>query len=84
MNYQVFILRRAQKQLAKFPADAYQDIRAHIYELASNPRPAGCKKLAARNGWRIRIGDYRVVYEINDQERHITILDIDHRKDIYR
>ena len=62
----------------------FERIKETIFELAKNPRPLGCKKLTGRDGWRIRVGKYRVIYEINDKEKTITILHIGHRKDIYR
>ena len=83
MDCEVFILRRAQKELANLPKPNYPRIRDSIAALASNPRPVGCKKLTGREGWRIRSGDYRVIYEIEDSQRRVTILDIGHRKDVY-
>lgn len=66
MNYQVFILRSAQKALAKLSKPNYERIKDAITALAGDPRPPGCKKLIDREGWRIRVGDYRVIYEIDD------------------
>ena len=83
MEYEVLILRRAQKHLANLPTQNYSRIRDLILALASNPRPSGCKKLTGREGWRVRSGDYRVIYEIDEAERRVTIMDIGHRKDIY-
>lgn len=84
MSYAISILRRAQKALANLPAEEYQKIRNTIRGLAADPRPAGCLKLAGRPGWRIRVGKYRVIYEIDDKSRGVTILDIGHRRDVYR
>ncbi|WP_288116040.1 type II toxin-antitoxin system RelE/ParE family toxin [Microcystis aeruginosa FBCC-A68] len=53
-------------------------------ELAENPRPSGCLKLTGREGWRVRIGVYRIIYGIDDSEKKVIVLDIGHRKDIYR
>lgn len=83
MDYEVFILRRAQKQLAGLPKQNYSRVRDVLAELAANPRPSGCKKLTGREGWRMRSGDYRVIYEIDDEQKRVTVLDIGHRKDIY-
>jgi len=83
LEYEVFILRRAQKQLANLPKQNYSRLRELIIELGTNPRPSGCKKLIGREGWRIRSGDYRVIYEIDDPQRLVTVLDIGHRKDVY-
>lgn len=84
MSYSVFILPRAQKELSKLPTGAYERIKEGIISLGENPRPSGCKKLTAREGWRIQVGDYRAVYEINDKAKSVTVLHVGHRRDIYR
>ena len=84
MTYAVSILRRAQKELQQLPREDYERVRDAIRALAHEPRPAGCLVLTGRTGWRIRIGTYRVIYEINDVQRNITILHVGHRRDIYR
>jgi mRNA interferase RelE/StbE len=84
MSYTVLILRRAQKELAKLPSEAYQHVRDAIRNLAQEPRPHGSAKLTGREGWRIRVSDYRVIYEIDDQQREVIILHIGHRRDVYR
>ncbi len=82
--YRVTILRRAQKELGALAGDAYTRVRDAIVALGEDPRPPGCLKLTAREGWRIRIGDYRVVYEIDDSDRMVTVLHVGHRRDVYR
>jgi mRNA interferase RelE/StbE len=82
--YEVFILRSAQKALADLPERDYQRVCRAIRALRDNPRPPGSKKLTGREGWRLRIGAYRVIYEIDDAQRRVTILAIGHRRDIYR
>ncbi len=84
MSYEISILRRAQKELAKLPQRDYQKVGDAIGNLAANPRPTGCKKLKGRPAWRIHIGVYRVIYEISDQKLIIIVIDVGHRKDIYR
>jgi mRNA interferase RelE/StbE len=81
MNYTISILRRAQKELGELPVEAYERIRDSILALAEDPRPSGCVKLTNRQGWRIRVGGYRVIYEIDDKQRIVTILVIGHRRD---
>jgi len=81
--YEVFILPRAQKELANLPKQNYARVRDLISTLADNPRPTGCKKLTGREGWRARSGDYRVIYEIDDRNKRVIVLDVGHRKDIY-
>jgi mRNA interferase RelE/StbE len=84
MSYSITILRKAQKALANLPVNAYERVRDSIRELGNEPRPDGCRKLVGRSGWRIRIGDYRVIYEVDDQQKTVTILSIGHRRDIYK
>ena len=84
MSYAVLILRRAQKELADLPSDVYENAKEAIANLAEEPRPQGCRKLTGREGWRIRSGDYRIIYEIDDARSTVTVLDIGHRRDIYR
>ncbi len=83
MNYNVLILRSAQKELAKLENPYYEHICSAIRKLAFNPRPFNCKKLIARPAWRIRIGPYRVIYEINDREKTVLIMHVGHRRDVY-
>ncbi|MFT5516056.1 MAG: mRNA interferase RelE/StbE [Rhodothermales bacterium] len=83
MTYRVEILRRAVKSLKKLPTPEYERVRDAVRSLGEEPRPAGCRKLIGRDGWRIRVGQYRVVYEIEDVIRIVTVLDLGHRKDIY-
>jgi mRNA interferase RelE/StbE len=83
MNYEVLTLRRAQKQLADVPLREYDRVKASISELGSNPRPHGCLKLTSRPGWRIRVGNYRVIYEIDDLKQTITVLHVGNRRDVY-
>jgi mRNA interferase RelE/StbE len=83
MNYALLISRRAQKELASLDKIEYERVRDAIASLAENPRPVGCKKLIGRDGWRIRIGNYRVIFEIDDAKREVIVLHIGHRRDIY-
>jgi mRNA interferase RelE/StbE len=83
MSYEVLILRRAQKELANLPKADYERVRDAVAALAENPRPAGYKKLIGREGWRIRSGDYRAIYEIDDAQQQVTVLHIGHRRDVY-
>ena len=84
MTYEVAILRRALKELAQLSQKDRLRVEADVEALGSNPRPHGSRKLTGRDGYRIRSGDYRVVYEINDGLRSVTVLHVGHRKDIYR
>ncbi len=82
--YNVSILRRAQRELARLPTRDYQRVRDAIRDLGQNPRPLGCLRLTGRDGWRIRIGIYRVIYEVDDAIAAVTVLNVGHRRDVYR
>ncbi|HSW10250.1 MAG TPA: type II toxin-antitoxin system RelE/ParE family toxin [Bacillota bacterium] len=84
MTCTISILRRAQKDLAELPHDSYMRVRDAIRKLAQQPRPPDSRKLVGRAGWRLRVGSYRVVYEIDDSQQRIIVLHIGHRKDVYR
>lgn len=81
--YQLLIEKQVQKQLEKIPVPDYQRVKNAIIDLAKNPRPEGYKKLKGRPGYRIRQGNYRIVYDINDHILTVFILAAGHRKDIY-
>ncbi len=83
MKYSLLILRRAQKELANLDKTEYERVRDAVALLVENPRPTKCKKLVGRDGWRIRVGNHRVIYEIDDIKREITVLHIGHRRDVY-
>lgn len=82
--YRIGILPRARKALGRLPEETYVRILAAIQALANNPRPPGCAKLTNRDAWRIRIGGYRVIYEIDDTQQVVTVLEVGHRRDVYR
>jgi mRNA interferase RelE/StbE len=84
VSYSLLILRRAQSELAALPRETYEKLKSAISDLAENARPQGCRKLTGREGWRIRVGAYQVIYEIDDTARAVTILHVGHRRDIYR
>lgn len=73
------------KQLQQLPRTVFGAALNAIIALTHNPRPAGVKKLVgSRSDWRIRIGEYRIVYEIDDTSKTVTILGVDHRRAAYR
>jgi mRNA interferase RelE/StbE len=84
MKYTVLVERYAQKQIMKLDKKLIPVIKAAIAELANNPRPYGYKKLKGEEAYRIRVGDYRVIYEIDDDIILITIVSVGNRKDIYK
>ncbi len=81
--YKVRVERRAQKKLAKIHEPYYSNIKDTILDLGNDPRPKGCKKLKGREGYRVRVADYRIIYEIQDSVLLVDVIDLGHRKDIY-
>lgn len=84
MTYKIEILRSAQKQLLKIESQDQSRVIEAIRKLAENPRPPGSKKLSARSALRIRIGSYRVIYEIHNDRLIVLVISIGHRRDVYR
>lgn len=82
--YRVELRRQAQRSLDKLPSKDFDKIIDDIKELSEIPRPTGVEKIKTAGLWRIRQGDYRIVYAIDDGNRLITILRIGHRREIYR
>jgi mRNA interferase RelE/StbE len=83
MPYQIIIERTARKNIEKINKSERVLIVQAITELADEPRPIGCKKLKGKEAWRIRIGDYRVIYEIEDDVLVVTVITAGHRRDVY-
>lgn len=83
--YEILLERRAEKDLKKLPSVLFQRIIEKIQPLAENPKPQGSRKITgSKNDWRIRIGDYRAIYEINEREKRVKIMLIRHRREAYR
>jgi mRNA interferase RelE/StbE len=83
--YRVLLERAAEKDLSRLSSGIHDRVIAAIQALSNNPRPPGCRKLAgSKNDWRIRVGDYRVVYEIADTIRVVRVNRIRHRREVYR
>lgn len=83
-KYLVIITRTVQKALYKLPDKIATKLEATILKLENNPRPFGCKKLKGREAYRIREGDYRIIYEIEDKVLRVIIIDVGNRKDVYK
>jgi mRNA interferase RelE/StbE len=85
MKYSINFTKSAFKELEKLPKDIQSNVAEHIVQLADEPRPKGCKKLRGdENHWRIRVGNFRIVYFIEDNILTINIIRIRHRKDVYK
>ncbi|MEO7211090.1 MAG: type II toxin-antitoxin system RelE/ParE family toxin [Chitinophagaceae bacterium] len=83
MVYKVSLNKRTIKVLEKINEPYYTNIKKAIYKLAENPRPLGYKKLKGRDGYRIRVADYRIIYDVLDDFLFVNIINLGHRKDIY-
>ena len=83
MKYTVLVERYAQKQLMNLSKEEIPVIKNAIASLANNPRPQGCKKLKGEPAWRIRVGNYRIIYEIDDDQVIVIVVTVGHRKNIY-
>jgi len=83
--YRVLLEHAAEKDLSRLSSEIHDRVIAAIQALANNPRPSGCRKLAGgKNDWRIRVGDYRIVYEIADEIRVVRVNRVRHRREVYR
>ncbi len=81
--YKLRIEKAVLKSLEKINEPYYSKIKAAILKLAVNPRPAGYKKLKGRDGFRIRVADYRIIYDIFDNILQVDVIDLGHRKEVY-
>lgn len=84
MRYTLHIVPSAEKQFLRLNPSLQTRIQSKFFLLEENPRPQGSQKLHGSDFYRIRIGDYRLIYGIDDKERIVKILDIGHRREVYR
>jgi mRNA interferase RelE/StbE len=82
-SYNIVVTDKVRKILLKLPASIAGKIENVLLQLSINPRPPGCKKLKGRKGYRIRSGDYRIIYEIEDYILKVIVIDVGHRTDLY-
>jgi mRNA interferase RelE/StbE len=82
-KYEVTVLPSAQKEIIKLPKQVQSKVLKALVSLSENPRPNGCKKLIGSDCWRFRIGEYRIVYSIEDNVLLIEIIRVAHRKEVY-
>ena len=84
-SYKVSFRRSAEKELRKIPRSDLRRVIEKIHSLSGNPRPAGAQMLKGENRYyRVRQGDYRVIYEVDDPLRQVTVVKIGHRREVYR
>ena len=83
--YQVVVERAAEKDLKRLSTQIRSRVANALRALAENPRPSGSRKLAGtKDDWRVRVGDYRIIYEIADVIRVVRVQRIRHRREVYR
>jgi mRNA interferase RelE/StbE len=83
-GYRVYIKPSAAQELDDLPSKPRRAIARRIQNLAIDPRPPGCEKLSAQERYRLRQGQYRVVYAIDDEAKSVLVVKIGHRKEVYR
>ena len=84
MSYQVILPKSVQKELDRLTDVIATRVLDALATLETHPRPSGCKKLRGQKAWRIRVGDYRVIYEIHDKRLLVMVVTVGHRRDVYR
>ena len=83
--YEVLLERRAERDLKRLSAEVFHRIIPHLKALSEDPKPSGCRKLTgSKSDWRIRVGHYRIIYEIDEREKIVKVMRIRHRKQAYR
>jgi mRNA interferase RelE/StbE len=83
-SYSLLVKRSAVKELQALPTKDRRRVVRRLQALADDPRPQGCEKLAGLELYRVRQGDYRVLYEVSDAEKSVTIVKVGNRRDVYR
>lgn len=86
-RYSVVIAPHAERALRKIQGRDYERLRVALLSLADEPRPANCKRMKrmiGRDAWRIRVGDYRIIYTITDNALLVTVISIGHRREVYK
>ena len=84
MTYRVDLGRSAERELRALPLTVKDRVAATLQRLADDPKPHGARKLAYGPGWRVRVGDYRVLYSIDDEAGLVAVFAIGHRREVYR
>jgi len=84
VKYEIRILRSAEREMERLPKVVHNRISNRILSLENNPRPKGAKKLSARDEYRLRVGNYRILYTVSDSESAVTIIAVGHRREVYR
>ena len=83
-EYEIFFKESVWKDLKKIPNRELKRILSRVEKLGDDPRPVGCEKLTGEELYRIRHGNYRIIYSIQDNELTVCVIKVGHRKDVYR
>ena len=83
-SYKVSLKKSAEKELRSIPARDIEKIAEKLKSLAHQPRPHGCEKLEGQERYRLRQGDWRMIYSINDGEKSVMVVKIGNRREVYR
>ena len=84
MRYELRILQAAEREMDKLPSTVHSRISRRLLSLEDNPRPRGTKKLSGRDEYRLRVGDYRVLYIIDGKKSIVTVFAVGHQREVYR
>ena len=83
--YEIYIERKAERDLKKLELDIFHRVISNIKTLSKNPKPPGSRKITgSKNDWRVRVGNYRIIYEVDDRAKTVKVMRIRHRRDVYR
>ncbi|MFH1730261.1 MAG: type II toxin-antitoxin system RelE/ParE family toxin [Planctomycetota bacterium] len=83
--YEVYLERTSERDLKKLSPQYFRQVIECIKALSAHPRPSGCRKITgSKNDWRIRIGSYRVIYEVDDKAKAVRVMRVKHRREAYR
>lgn len=82
--FEILFERRAEREYGRLSGDILRRVNAAIDRLTADPRHQGTTKLAGRDDYRVRVGDWRIVYEVDDQRRRVVVIRVAHRSDVYR
>ena len=84
MRYAVLLKASAEREMAGLPAQVHDRVVKRLLRLAEQPRPPGAKKLQGTDAYRTRVGDYRILYEVDDRQARVIVYSVGHRRDVYR
>jgi mRNA interferase RelE/StbE len=82
VSYSLLILRNAARQLSALPPEIYLEVRDRIRMLAVDPLPSESRRIEGRNGWRLQLGNFRVIYEVDRPAARVVVLDVSRRSDV--